>query len=60
MTDQSDGIAFRVVQERHPFICSDWTESVVGMREDHLRFGDDLGTVGAQRLDAGTYVVDLK
>jgi hypothetical protein len=60
MADQSNGIAFRVVQERHPFIGSGRTESVVGMREDHVRFGNDLGTVGAQRLDAGAYVVDPK
>jgi hypothetical protein len=47
VTHQADGIALRVLDESHPFVCAGRPQPVIEVAEDELRLGNNFCTVGA-------------
>jgi hypothetical protein len=60
VTHQTNGVAFGVLDERHPFIRAGGSKAVIGVAEDERRLRDDFYAVTTQRFDRHAYVVDLE
>ncbi len=58
-SDQSDGVALGILDERLPLVVTSRTERVVAMRVDHARVFDDIGEP-VQTLQGLVHVADMQ